>query len=587
MRDRAQTVIIGAGIVGVSAAYHLTELGVTDVIVLEQGPLFETGGSTSHAPGIVFQTNPSRAMCRIGQDSVALYDSLDVDGERLWYGEGSLEVATTPERMQELKRRQGFARSYDLEGTELLSPAESAERSPLLDPSTILGAYWVPSDGAAKGVKIVEALARKAGAAGVAFEGGVTVTGFDVRDGRVHGVETDRGTIECECVLLCAGIWGPSVGALAGVPIPLIAVQHQLVWTDPVPELDPLDGDTWLRHPVVRHQDMSLYFRQRDDHYGVGNYRHEPIVTPQSSIRKHRGDLQPSLMPFTPDDFDLCEAETARMFPALAGRMRPSDPARTLNGMFSFTPDAGSVVGESAAVRGFWLCEAVWVTHAAGMARQAVEWMVEGAPSYDLAEADANRFYPFQTTAPYVRERGAQQYREVYDIIHPLQQPSKPRGLKLTPFFDRHRALGAEFFHGAGWERPQWFSANRELVGGVQHEWARRSGWAAAGWSPEVGAEHLATRSNAALFDITPFAKFDVTGPDALDFLERVFANRIDRPVGTIVYTSALTESGGIRLDLTVTRKDEDRFRIVTGGGSGHHDETFLRRQIRDDERVQ
>jgi len=591
MRERARTVIVGAGIVGVSAAYHLTELGETDVLVLDQGPLFETGGSTSHAPGIIFQTNGSRTMCRIAQDSVSLFDSLDLDGERVWYGHGSLEVATTPERMQELKRRQGFARSYGLEGTEIVSPDEAARRSPLLDPSTILGAYWVPSDGAGKGVKIVEALARKAGDAGVSFEGGIEVTGFDIRDGRVHGVLTDRGNVECERVLLCAGIWGPSVGALAGVPIPLVAVQHQLVWTDPIPELGgrsgDLDADTWMQQPVVRHQDMSLYFRQREDHFGVGNYRHEPIVTPQRAIRKPGAPMQPSLMPFTPEHLDACEAEASRMFPALAGRMRPSDPARTLNGMFSFTPDAGSIVGESAKVRGFWVCEAVWVTHAAGMARQAVEWMIEGSPSYDLAEADANRFYPFQTSAPYVLERGKQQYREVYDIIHPLQQPSEPRDLKLTPFVERHRELGAEFFQGAGWERPQWFSANRELVDGVTHGWARRTGWAARGWSPEVGAEHLATRERVSLIDITPFAKFDVTGADALAYLERVFANRIDRPVGTVVYTSALTERGGIRLDLTVTRKDEDRFRVVTGGGSGQHDEAYLRSLIREGERVQ
>ncbi len=591
MRERARTVIVGAGIVGVSAAYHLTELGETDVLVIDQGLLYETGGSTSHAPGIIFQTNPSRTMCRIAQDSVALYDSLDVDGEHVWYGHGGLEVATTPERLQELKRRQGFARSYGLERTEIISPEEAAQRSPLLDPSTILGAYWVPSDGAGKGVKIVEALARKARDAGVSFEGGVEVTGFDIRDGRVHGVRTDHGNVECERVLLCAGIWGPSVGALAGVPIPLVAVQHQLVWTDQIPELsegfaDP-GTDTWMTQPVVRHQDMSLYFRQREDHFGVGNYRHEPIVTPQRAIRKPGAPMQPSLMPFTPEHFDVCEREASRMFPALTGRMRPSDPARTLNGMFSFTPDAGSIVGESADVRGFWVCEAVWVTHAAGMARQAVEWMVEGSPSYDLAEADANRFYPFQASAPYVLERGKQQYREVYDIIHPLQQPSKPRDLKLTPFVERHRELGAEFFQGAGWERPQWFSANRELVGGVTHEWARRTGWAARGWSPEVGAEHLATRGHVSLIDITPFAKFDVTGPDALTYLERVFANRIDRPVGSVVYTSALTERGGIRLDLTVTRKDEDRFRIVTGGGSGHHDEAYLRSLIREGERVQ
>ena len=580
MRERAQTVIIGAGIVGVSAAYHLSQLGETDVLVLDQGPLFATGGSTSHAPGMIFQTSGSRTMCRIAQDSVATYDGVDLDGDRCWYGTGGLEVATTPERMEELKRRQGYAHAFGIQGTEMLTPAEAAEKSPLLDLGTILGACWIPSDGAGKTVQIVTKLARLAEAGGAAFEGGVTVTGFDIRDGRVHGVQTDQGSVACERVLICAGFWGPTVGAMAGVPIPLVAVQHQLVWTDPIPELGSLHGDTWMQQPVIRHQDMSLYFRQRDDHFGIGNYRHEPIVTPQSAIRRPGNGPMPSLMPWTAGDFDLCEAEAARMFPALEGQMRPSDPERSLNGMFSFTPDGGSVVGESAAVRGVWVCEAVWVTHAAGMARQVVEWMMEGEPSYDLAEADANRFYPFQTLAPYVLERGKQQYRKVYDIIHPLQQPEELRNLRLTPFFSRHQALGAEFFTGAGWERPQWFRANRDLTGGATREWARRDGWAARGWSPEVGAEHLATRETAGLFDITPFAKFDVTGSGALAFLERVFANRIDRPVGSIVYTAALTPKGGIRLDLTVIRKEDQLFRIVTGGGSGQHDLAWLRGRI-------
>lgn len=583
MRDRAETVVIGAGIVGAAAAYHLADLGVTDVLVIDQGPLFETGGSTSHAPGLVFQTNGSRTMCRIAQDSVRTYDALDLDGEKVWFGVGGMELATTPERMEELKRRVGLARAWGLEGVELLGPREAAARFPLLDPTTILGASIVPTDGAAKGVAIATAFARRAQAAGIAFEGGVTVTGFDVRDGRVHAVETDRGRIECARVLLCAGFWGPTVGALVGVPVPLVAVQHQLVWTDPVPSLA---GAEWARFPIVRHQDASMYLRQREDHVGVGNYRHEPIVTPQAALRRPGDGPMPSLMPWTPTDFDVCEAETARLFPDLRGRMRPADPARSLNGMFSFTPDAGSIVGESASVRGFWLCEAVWVTHAAGMARQAVEWMVSGEPSYDLAEADANRFYPFQTAAPYVLERGKQQYREVYDILHPLQQPARPRNLRLSPFFERQRALGAEFFTGAGWERPQWYGANAPLVEGVTHEWARRSGWAARCWSPIVGAEHLATRERVGLFDITPFAKFDVEGPDALAFLDRVFANRIDRPVGSIVYTAALTDRGGIRLDLTIARKGEELFRVVTGGGSGQHDLAFLRASIRERERV-
>jgi dimethylglycine oxidase len=578
MQDRAQTVIVGAGIVGASAAYHLAELGQADVLVIDRGPLFETGGSTSHAPGLAFQTNGSRTMCRIAQDSVRLYSELDVDGEPCWYGVGGIEVATSEARMAELHRRRGWARSYGIEDTELLTPEQTAKRIPLLDPSTILGSYLVPSDGIAKGVRIATALARRAGEKGAAFEGEVAVTGFDVAEGRVRAVLTDHGRIECERVLICAGIWGPTVGAMVGVPIPLLAVQHQLVWTDPLEELAGESRE--IVHPILRHQDFAMYFRQREDHYGVGSYHHEPIATVQSELPSPGGDLQPALMPFTPRDFDDAEAEAARLLPALAGTMRPADPARSLNGMFSFTPDAGSIVGESARVRGVWICEAVWVTHAGGMGRQVAEWMATGGSSYDLAEADANRFYPFQTTPPYVLERGKQQYREVYDILHPLQQPARPRGLRLTPFHQRHVELGAEFFTGAGWERPQWFDANKVLSGAA---WESRNGWSAQNWSPAVGAEHLATRERAALFDLTPYVKLDVEGRDALAFLERVCANRIGRRPGTVIYTSMLTPSGGIRCDLTVTRAGEESFMVVTGGGSGIHDLGWLRRQLRDE----
>ena len=295
--------------------------------------------------------------------------------------------------------------------------------------------------------------------------------------------------------------------------------------------------------------------------------------------------MMPSLMPFTPGDFDVAEAEAARLLPALEGRMRPADPERSINGMFSFTPDAGSIVGESAAVRGVWICEAVWVTHAGGFGKHVAEWMVQGEPSIDMAEADANRFYPFMTTPPYVLERGKQQYREVYDILHPRQQMARPRKLRLTPFYARHEELGAEFVTGAGWERPEWFEANAALVP-TDAPWVHRDGWAGTFWSPIEGAEHLATRSSAALFDLTPFAKFDVEGPDALAYLERICANRIDRPVGSIVYTAMLTPAGGIRCDLTIARKGEELFRVVTGGGSGQHDLAWMRRQIGEDERV-
>jgi glycine cleavage system aminomethyltransferase T/glycine/D-amino acid oxidase-like deaminating enzyme len=581
VRDRAQTVIVGAGIVGTSAAYHLSELGVTDVLVIDQGPLFETGGSSSHAPGLVFQTNGSRTMCRLAQYTVELYRELEeIDGQPAWYGVGGIEVATTPERMQELKRRQGFARSYGLGGTALLTPEETAEAIPLLDPRAILGSYLVPTDGVANTVRAATALALRAGSKGIEFEGGVTVMGYDIRGGRMRGVRTDRGTIECERVLACAGIWGPRIGRMAGVPIPLAVVQHQLMWTHPLPELV-ADAEREIVHPILRHQDLSMYFRQRGDRYAIGNYRHEPILFDPDDLRPYRnGEPMPSIEPFTPEHFVVAEQATEALLPSLAGK---GDAATAINGMFSFTPDMGSVVGESAAVRGFWICEAVWVTHGGGMGRMVAEWMAEGEPSMDLAEADANRFYPFMTTPPYVRERGAQQYREVYDIIHPLQQMARPRNIKLSPFHARQSELGAEFFSAAGWERPQWYEANRVLTGAV---WEERRGWAARNWDPAVGAEHLATRAAAGLFDITAFAKFDVTGRDSLGYLERICANRIDRPVGTVVYTAMLTASGGIRCDLTVTRKDEDRFRIVTGGGSGQHDLAWMRAQIRDGERV-
>jgi glycine/D-amino acid oxidase-like deaminating enzyme len=373
-------------------------------------------------------------MCRIAQDTVALYASLELDGEPGWYGVGGLEVATTPERMRELHRRRGWATSYGIDDTEILTPAETAERIPLLDPTTVLGSYLVPSDGIAKAVRLAAAMAKRAEANGVAFEGGVTVTGFDTREGRVRGVQTDRGDIECERVLLCAGIWGPSVGTLAGVPIPLVAVQHQLVWTDSIPELA---GETReVVHPILRHQDHAMYFRQVADGYAIGNYRHEPrLADPE----------RPAELAFTPEDFASARAEAGRLLPAL----RDVELTRAFNGLMSFTPDGFPLLGESAAARGLWLAQAIWVTHSAGCGRALAELMTHGDALLDLHECDPERFDAHGTSTSYVRLRGAQGYREVYDVLHPRQQNEQARGLRTTPFYERQLALGAEFFESA------------------------------------------------------------------------------------------------------------------------------------------
>ncbi|MBI2460939.1 MAG: FAD-dependent oxidoreductase [Candidatus Rokubacteria bacterium] len=472
-------------------------------------------------------------------------------------------------RREDQKRRLGYARAWGLE-VELLTPREAEAKLPLLDAGKIHGAYYVKGDGIAKAVRAAEAMARAAEARGAAsFHGQTQVTGIEVANGRVRAVVTPEGRIAAEQVLVCAGIWGPRVGRLAGVSIPLTPCQHLYARTAPLPELAGENRE--VVHPILRHQDRSMYFRQQADGYGFGSYRHEPLLVDSDELpsRVTNGRM-PAEMPFTPEHFQVAHAAAVELLPALRG----VELVHRINGLFSFTPDGFPIIGESLEVRGLWVAEAVWITHAGGVGRAVAEWMAEGLPSWDLRECDLNRFHPHARTRAYIRARGAQQYREVYDIIHPLQQMEHPRNLRLTPFHRRFEEQGAVFFESAGWERPQWFEANTRLLRGDEPP---RSGWEARYWSPIQAAEHRATREAVALYDLTPFTKIEVSGPGALAFLERLAANRIDRPVGQVVYTSMLNQQGGIVCDLTVTRLGADRFLVVTGGFVGMHDLAWLR----------
>ena len=576
MRENARLVIIGAGIVGCSAAYHLTRLGWSDIAVLEQGPLFETGGSTSHAPGLVFQTNFSQMMTGLARYTVELYSALELEGQPCFHPVGSMEVACTMERWEELKRKRGAAHSWGVEA-ELLEPAAVADKIPLLDSGKIHGAYYVPGDGIAKPVRAATALARAA-VPGAAFYGRTTVLGIEVEKGRVRAVRTDRGCIETDKVLICAGIWGPRLGRMAGVPIPLTPMQHLYAQTAPLPELAGERRE--VVHPVLRHQDAALYYRQVADCYGIGSYRHEALVVDPDDLLSHaEARVSPSIMEFTPEHFAPALNATAELLPGLSGASLDYQ----INGLFSFTADGMPLVGESAMVRGVWVAEAVWITHAGGVGRAVAEWMAQGAPGMDLREADLNRFAAFAHTPEYVKTRGAQQYREVYDIIHPLQQIENPRQLRLSPFYERQRALGAVFFESAGWERPQWFEANE----GLAQSGVGRSGWEARHWSPIQGGEHQALRQGVGLFDLSAFAKIGISGAGALDFLQYIAANRIDRPEGVVVYTSMLNKRGGIECDLTVTRLEHERFLVLSGGSTGARDLAWLRRQAPRDGSVQ
>jgi dimethylglycine oxidase len=571
--ESARVVIVGAGVVGAGVAYHLARFGWTDVLLIDQGPLFETGGSTSHAPGLVFELNPSPTMCKLAQETVELFSSLaGEDGEPCFHAVGGLEVATTPERWDELDRRYGRAQSFGLPA-QLISPERVAELIPLVDPAYILGALHTPTDGIAKAVRAAAAMARGAESAGLQAFGDCTVLGFLTSGGRIRGVETSLGTVRTDTVVLCAGIWGPKVGALAGIRVPLVPVEHQYAVTGPLPELA---GETReVVHPILRHQDHSMYFRQHADAYGIGNYRHEPRLMEPEDIRPPGPGDQPSIMPFTEHDFATAAAETARLMPPLAG----APLTRTLNGLMSFTPDGQPLIGESLDVRGLWLGEAVWVTHSGGAARALAELMTMGDVHLDMHDCDPRRFDGHGLSRAYARARGAQQYREVYDVIHARQQSEQVRGLRRTPFHPRQVELGGEFFESAGWERPQWYEANARLpVNGAPE----RSRWSAGYWSPIVTAEHLACRERVGIFDASPFTKVEVSGPGALAYLQKLAANQIDVAVGRIVYTAMLAPRGGIMCDLTITRVGEQEFLVVTGGGVGKHDLAWMRMNLPD-----
>ena len=568
---RADVVIVGAGIVGSCAAHLLTEAGVRSVVVLDQGPLEHTGGSSFHAPGLVFQTSPSRLLCGLAQASAALYRAIDTPERRTWLEVGSIEVATTPMRLAELQRRRNHAHAYGLEG-ELIPVEDAVRRLPVLDPSTVSGAYHVPSDGLAKGGNVCHELRARSEERGARFHGLTRVTGVDRTGGRIRAVHTDDGTIATGTVIVCGGLWGPELATLLGVPIPMQPMQHLFAWTPALPELAGATHEA--EHPILRHQDRDVYYRQRGETYGIGSYAHDPLPIDPHELEREPDGHQTATGPFTAEHFtDAWDATKALLPP-----VHRAGVAESFNGHFAFTPDGYPLLGESSHVRGLYLAQALWVTHAGGGARAVVDQIVSGRGDVDLGPAHPDRFQTHHTGPAYVRARGSQAYVEVYDVLHPLQGMEFPRGIRTTPYHERFVDRGAFLVESAGWERAQWFETNAGLPEPPHVQ--RRDDWAARYWSPIVGREHHATRTAAGLFDLTPFTKVEAEGPGVVEWLNRVCASELDRPVGRVLYTTVLTPSGGVVCDLTVTRLEEDRYLLVTGGGSGPRDVAWLRRQL-------
>ncbi|OON71606.1 GcvT family protein [Streptomyces tsukubensis] len=569
-----RVVVIGAGIVGCCLADELTERGWTDVTVLDQGPLPAPGGSTSHAPGLVFRTSPSKTLTDLASYTVEKFGALSVEGLPCFDAVGGLELATTPERWADLHRKAGLAASWGVEG-ELVGAARCKELWPLLDEGAVLGGFLTPGDGIAHAVRACRALRERAEGRGARFLGRHTVTGVERADGRVTGVVTDLGSFPADHVVSAAGFWGPVVGRMAGVDVPLLPLAHQYARTAPLPALS--EGGGPVPRPILRFQDRDLYFREHQDsehgdrehgssehgdrehgsRLGIGSYAHRPLpVDPFTVPSFDESESMPSSYPFTPEDFAPSWEDCRALLPAL----EDSEVTEGFNGVFSFTPDGMPLLGQSRELRGFWLAEAVWVTHSAGVGRAVAEWMVDGRPGRDVHGCDLTRFEDAQRSPAFVMERGARQFVEVYDVVHPLQPSGRPRPLRVSPFHARQRELGAVFLESGGWERPHWYEANAGLV--VPGEVPERDEWSGRYWSPVASAEARATREKVALHDMTSLRRLEVTGAGALDFLQWMTTNNLAKKPGSVTYTLMLDEGGGVLSDLTVARLGADRFQV-------------------------
>lgn len=566
--DRADVVVIGAGIVGNSLVAHLADKGWRTIVQVDKGPLPDPGGSTGHASNFIFPVDHSKEISQLTVESQRQYEALGVQTTS-----GGIELARTPERMEELRRRMASAKAWGIEA-ELLSRREVLKHLPFVNDDVILGGFYSPTASVVDSLHagtLLRAHALDAGALTVAPN--TAVTGIDTERGRVTRVHTDRGSVETEYVVVACGVWSPLIAKMAGARIPLVPLVHQLIDVGPIPEFEATG--TEIAYPMIRDMDTLTYERQSGADMEIGSYAHRPIVhDPEDIPSIDEAALSPTQLPFTEEDFEPQMADALELMPELLNA--PGAGVRhAINGLLSYTADGSPLLGETPEVKGLWSAAAVWIKEGPGVGKAVAEWMTDGGSEIDLHGADIARLYPHQRTRAHVRARAEEGFNKIYGIVHPGEQWASGRGVRRSPFHERTTELGAVHFEAGGWERPHWYESNRDLVAeyGVRnraHEWDRR--W----WSPIITAEHLALRANAGMIDLTAFAQFEVAGPGALDYLQRVVVAQVDRPVGRMIYTPVLDPNGGFRSDLTIIRLDHDRFRIITGGNDGARDKKWF-----------
>ena len=571
MVDHARAVIIGGGVGGTSIAYHLAERGWTDVVLVDRAEL--TSGSTFHSAGLVGQLRSSVTLTTMMMYGAGLYRRLAAETgvDPSWHEVGSLRLASSQARFEELQRQASWAKTFGLP-LELITADEARDRYPLLETEGVLGAVWLPTDGWLDPSGLAMALAAGARQKGVTIRTHTRVVGIGVDRGRVTGVDVQlrdgsRETIAADVVVNAGGMFAPEIGRLAGVTVPIIPMAHQYLFTEAIEGVHP--GLPQLRDP-----DNLVYFREEVGGLCMGGYERDPAPWSLDGIPP---DFNGRLLAPDLPRFEEIMAGAIRRVPAMAD----ARVSRIINGPEGFTPDNEFILGESE-VGGFFVAagfSAHGIAGAGGIGRQVASWIVDGQPELDLWKMDIRRFGPAYRSPSYTLARSIESYATYYDIHYPNEERVAGRPLRTSPTYEQLGALGAVFGEKSGWERPNWFDTNAA----AGDESTRPRGWAGQHWSPAIGAEALATRGAAGLFDESSFAKLEIAGPGASAFLERMCGNVIDRPVGSIVYTQLLDARGGIQADVTVTRVADQTFMLVTGTAFGNHDAAWLRSHLPDD----
>jgi glycine cleavage system T protein len=561
---QAQVVIVGGGVVGCSLAYHLTKLSWTDVVLLERKQL--TCGTTWHAAGLVGQLRATQNMTKLAQYTAELFGKLEEEtGQATGFAQhGSLSLATNEGRFEELKRGASMARCFGLE-VDVISASEAQNMWPMINVDDVVGAVYLPKDGKVNPIDVTQALAKGAKMGGARIFEDTKVTAVHTKAGRVTGVATDKGDIQAEVVVNCAGMWARELGRMAGANIPLHAAEHFYIVTENFEGMTP-------DLPVLRDPDNCAYFKEDAGKLLLGAF--EPVSKPWGM------DGIPEDFSFTqlPDDFDHFEPilETAlKRLPTLEN----VGIQLFFNGPESFTPDDRYLLGPTPEIENFYVAagfNSTGIQSSGGAGKVLAEWIVNKRPPMDLWDVDIRRMLPFQGNAKYLHDRTVEGLGLLYAMHWPFRQFDSARMARTSPLHDRLLAKGACFGEAGGWERANWF-APEGVTAAYEYSYKRQN------WFEHSAREHMAIREGVGLLDQSSFAKFLLQGRDAEAVLNQVCANNVSVPVGKLVYTQWLNERGGIESDLTITRTGDNCFMIVTAFSSANRDFSWLEKHIPDD----